>query len=356
MMAVNYFAKCAVMQVQRRAPQTGGALILVILIVGLVTALATKFGEALLVQTRLSQIRQEQTLMHTYLAGAEAMAMNVLAQDSLLEASDHLREVWAAQLPPLPTDEGLLYVRLEDAQGYFNLNNLSVSTNYLTDLSAPAAIRFSAQQKLFIRLLQTLEFPVLTEADAIAVTEAIVDWIDQDQQVSGFGGAESLYYASQDPLLAAANQSLSHVSELALVRHMTPELLAALAPLVIVLPEPAPLNLNTAIAPLLRAINPRNDLQPAPVAAGLTAATNRAELLVEGFPLQSVPQYFERVLQSPVEDYELGEGDDPAFSVSTHYFIAYSTVEQGARSRSQRSLIRRDDTGMRVLHRDINSY
>ena len=54
--------------------------------------------------------------------------MSILRDDLAQSQNDHLDEIWATDIPPLPIDseavQGSIYGRLEDLQGRFNVNNL----------------------------------------------------------------------------------------------------------------------------------------------------------------------------------------------------------------------------------------
>jgi hypothetical protein len=68
-----------------------------------------------------------------------------------------------------------------------------------------------------------MALPQMTED----VAEAILDWIDADEDIRSFG-AESNYYSSLDPPYEAKNGPLDTIEELLLVRGVTPELLFGL--------------------------------------------------------------------------------------------------------------------------------
>src|SRR5690606_22878063 len=92
---------------------------------------------------------------------------------------------------------------------------------------------YSVAQARLIRLLQALPLePALTPEEAQALTESISDWIDADDEVSGFGGAESDYYARAEPALRPPNGPLAAPSELRQVKGMRADIWRELAPLV----------------------------------------------------------------------------------------------------------------------------
>ena len=107
---------------------------------------------------------------------------------------DDLKEIWAQPTTPYALDEGgWLVGSLEDLQGRFNLNALVGKVQ--EDQDKP---RFTAAQEQFIRLLQALEDPAVSEQEAILITESVGDWLDQDDTPSA-NGAEDDYYFSRDP-------------------------------------------------------------------------------------------------------------------------------------------------------------
>ena len=56
--------------------------------------------------------------------GAENWIASILRQDLEDGETDHLGEIWASELPPLPIDGGDVFGAIEDLQGRFNVNNL----------------------------------------------------------------------------------------------------------------------------------------------------------------------------------------------------------------------------------------
>jgi general secretion pathway protein K len=363
-------------------PQRGSALILAMLVAGIVAVLAVQFAQAFVVNATLAESRLRQQRFDTYLEGGEALARHVLWQDWLADQAagatserlDHLQETWAVTLPPLATDDGLLEVAVHDLQGLYNLNNLLDGTAYTADLGAAANIRFSARQKQFIRLLQSFANCPLYESEAIAITEALIDWLDEDDQVTGVGGAESLYYISAQPPLAPANRPLRDVSELVLLRHMTPELIDCLRPHVTVLPEITALNVNTAAAGVLsgalKAEQPAQGQGAPPSLAPAGDDTVRALMqLREQHEFDQVATFIASGLaadpqtaEAPETDSQAGSQSDqhaptglgtmpPLYAVNSQFFEARLRVWIDGDSRQQRIVLRRDEHGVQVLAR-----
>lgn len=195
-----------------------------------------------------------------YLRGAEELATLALQRDYDLDQEtqqprDTLDEIWAQPPQPYALEEGgWMSGSLEDLQGRFNLNTLVPGESGENDVGEE---RFTEAQKQFIRLLQALEEPELSQYEATIITRAIGDWLDGDQ-FAGANGAEDTYYSGLTPAYRAANRPMASVSELRAVANVTPALYRALEPWVTVWPrEPggASLNIHTAPATVLRSIN-----------------------------------------------------------------------------------------------------
>jgi general secretion pathway protein K len=160
---------------------------------------------------------------------------------------------------------------LRDLQGRFNLNSLTERNP-----AGEGAQRFNPAQVQFIRLLQALEEPQLSQQDAILITEAVIDWLDRDIEPAP-DGAEDDFYFGRTPPYRSANQPMASVSELRAVANITPEIYHALEPWVSVWPQqPAPLNIHTAPATVLRSINADDELSPLSAADGQALVEQRA--------------------------------------------------------------------------------
>lgn len=336
-----------------RSPESerGAALVLALLIVAVVVGLATQFAYSFMLNLSRAEYRSYGAQAQYYLLGAEALAAVILEDDAGEAATvDHLGETWAQTIPPFPTDHGFLEARLEDAQGRFNLNGLRRKASAGNDPGASPAQRFTPQQRRFIRLLQTFEDYPLGLEQAIEITEAVIDWIDEDEEVFGFGGAETLFYSREEPPYAPSNQAFSSVSELRLVRHMTPELYRRLEPLLVALPEDATLNLNTALPPILRSINSPDQLQPLD-----------ERVLMDILEERELGQYYESVgdfFNSPViqDAAPNAMGTNAGYGVASEYFILHARANVDDQVRYLVSYLERTDQGVRTMQRRYTSY
>ena len=287
--------------------QQGAALIIAMLVFALsatlLVVLQREFSLAL--QRGTNQLFSEQAW--AYLIGAEELAKRALQADNLLDArsataADHLGELWAQPATPYPLDAGgWMTGQLTDLQGRINLNMLvsdpatqsppsggeSVSdgesesasaggerdpvsqsrqqNESVGQVSGDEAGRWTPTQKLLIRLLQALNEASLPLDEAMALTEAISDFIDPDTNRRRDGAEANEYRYADFPYLPA-NRALASVSELRSVRGMTPEIYEALVPLVTVWPERnTRLNILTAPLPVLRTLNADDQWAPLPV-------------------------------------------------------------------------------------------
>ncbi len=212
-----------------------------LIVVLIVVALATRVSRDYFVLQRTFENDSELQQARAYLRGAESVAKQALLLDMKSGSkTDSALELWA-QPQKLPLAEGVLTVCVIDLQGRLNLN----------DLGTPASEGLSAMQKRFIRLLQVArpEHP-LDQLAAIALANAVFDWVDADNQTRYPGGAEELDYLQQGRDFRPANQGFASVSELSLVAGMDADLLAALTPLVSVWGN-GTLNLNSLDSQLL---------------------------------------------------------------------------------------------------------
>ena len=261
--------------------QSGAALIVAMLVFALAAALIVGIQRefTLFYQRGANLFTGEQA--YAYLLGAEELASLALLLDYDADkqagrARDDLGEVWAQETTPYALDEGgWLFGEVEDLQGRFNLNALAGEIR-----SEAGEPRYSPAQSQFIRLLQALEEPALSQPEAVAVTEAVADWLDRDSNPS-LNGAEDDFYSGQTPSYRAANQPMSSVSELRAIANVTPELYRALLPLVTVWPRSSKsINIHTASLPVLRSINGDDELLPLPLADGEALVEQRN---TEGF-------------------------------------------------------------------------
>lgn len=317
--------------------QQGTVLIMAILIVAVVAGLSIKFASDYQLGLARAESRWHGLQARAYIQGAETLAMHWLKEDD--PAVDYAGEGWDAPMS-FPIEGGYIAGVLLDASALLNLNSLN--TPLAADKPANAHDRYSEHQRRFLRLLQTMPEPMPQE-QAVALLEALVDWMDVDDEESGFGGAESYFYQNQEMPYQAANGPFMSLDELRLVRYMTPELMAWLRQHVTVLPSNASMNVNSLSLTLLRTLNATDRLEP------LSEADARQ--LVESLPESG----FYSSLEDLSSNWNLSVGggnlDTSGLAVATFYFWLRAEVSLVDQRLIQRSLIQRDGETSRVLLR-----
>ena len=240
-----------------------------------------------------------------YAMGLEDWARIFLQKDRKDSNIDHLDEDWAIGVPGLPIENGLLSGYIEDEQSRFNINNLLASEEWLNR---------------FKRLCNNLEVDT-------TFIPALMDWIDEDFEVRYPDGAEEHYETYR-----VANRAMVDISELMLVKHVTPEIYASLKPYITALPTATNFNVNTISETVFLSLG-----------ENLSADLFNEERDKEEF--SSIQSFIDR-LQIPIEESGL--------SVSTEYFHAYGQVSQGDLTLNLDSLLHRDENGKtRVIKRTL---
>ncbi|MEO5376569.1 MAG: type II secretion system minor pseudopilin GspK [Magnetococcus sp. DMHC-6] len=287
-------------------PQRGVALITAMLVVVL--------GTLLLVGMSTEQqldIRRTATLLNVDQAyqdalGGESWAMGVLRRDK--GATDGLADDWAMSLAPIQVEGGVATGKIIDLQGRFNLNSLLKE-------GKPSELEVARLQ----RLLTILELDP-------GLVNALLDWMDVDQEVRQPGGAESGTYMSLEPPYPSAGRLFTSVTELYLIAGVDKELFRKLEPLVAVLPGWTAINVNTAPVEILMAL-------------GEGIERSDAEALVDSREIADFSSV-DKFVQSNILVGKTIAKD--GLDVGSHYFLVNSQVNVGRGRMQLFSLLKRD--------------
>ncbi len=229
----------------------GIALLMVLLVLFLATIAATGLATQLDRTSRLVTVALHQQQALIYATSGTRWAAQVLAADAKAGEVDHLDEAWANSAE-FSVEGGTVTLALADLQGRLNLNSLiAAPPNAPGTVTGPAPVD-AAQAAALARLLALLELPP-------ELLNAILDWLDADDVERFPGGAESRFYAQQSPPTRAANRPFQTLGELRQVAGLTAAHVRRLQPFVTVLPQPTPVNVNTAPPLLLQAIFNRSE-------------------------------------------------------------------------------------------------
>jgi general secretion pathway protein K len=236
--------------------QRGAALIIAMMVLALAATIAVAVSSDYQLQLRRAQNHQTLEQAKQLLLGAEQLAMLALLTDSRSDSPiDGGQDIWAQPPQPYPVDGGWMLGSVVDLQGRFNLNSLLVG---LRDTQTePVAVPYTAPQQQFVKLLLVLPELKLTRAQAIEMTEAVIDWLDANQQPTGFGGKEDDYYLSDGLSYRTADHAMVSASELRAVGGVSEEMWQLLAPHVTALPmDTAGININMLTPPVLASLAP----------------------------------------------------------------------------------------------------
>ena len=319
------------MDVLKRS-QHGIALITILVMVALATILAATIAQH---QRNTAEstgylMRQNQALL--YAKSAEAFFSELLVDDAQNTAEvDHLQETWAKPMPAFPVEDGFVSGRLEDESGKFNLNALVKSDKKPNE----------AAKLWFEKLLVRVGLPA-------QLSEAVIDWQDEDDEVSGPMGAESAYYQSLAQGYLASNRAFYNVEQLKLVRGFEGRNYQLIAPYVSALPNnELRVNINTAPALVLASIDVKLDVSAIQNLqkqrqANLEYFSNANELW-EVDPFKQVDE----AQRATVNDF---------LGVQSNYFKARIEVLLSERKRQFSSDLVRKDQMVYVAYRSMSAF
>lgn len=204
------------MKILLRSHEKGIALIIVMVTIFVLAMLAGGFALSMKVETKLARnANSESTLEWMGRSGVEYCAWVLALQlECGGEAYDSLNQPWAggdyygpctnaAILQTIHMNGGTISWKITDLERKFNIN---------TDALSGAPI----MEQAFISMgVDAGEYP--------AVMAAVRDWVDADNDPH-MGGAESDYYQGAEPPLVAKNGPIDDMSELLLIKGITPEI------------------------------------------------------------------------------------------------------------------------------------
>ena len=220
------------------AGSRGVALVVVLLIVALLTALIARLGFSNQLWTQ--QVANSGDLLQSAQASRAVQEWARLILQDENPDYDGYGDLWARPLLPMPAGRGLVQGRMEDMQARFNLNNL---------VNSDGAVNEAAREQ-FTRLLRLLDL-------SPGIAAAAIDWIDPDSAASGPWGAEDGHYLALNPPYLAANQPFVDPAELRLARGVDSAAWEKLRPHVAALPRHGvSVNVNTAGPVVLAAMIP----------------------------------------------------------------------------------------------------
>ena len=218
--------------------QRGVALITALLVVALATMAAVSLTASHQLDLRRAQTTQDAGQAQLHAASAEALAQEFLGelQAAPEQAAAMLDE--ECRSPPLELERGQARIQawVEDLHCRLNINNLADEGDERTESAFIRLVERANQQDPEVSLSPE------------QLVEAIRNWVDPEVTPE--------WYSRQDPPYRPANQPLASVSELRLIRGVSPAAYRALEPYVTALPETGtPINAHLAPEAIREAYN-----------------------------------------------------------------------------------------------------
>lgn len=194
--------------------RSGIALIIVMLVILVLAVLAGGFAYSVKVETTLARNASHDYEFEWLGRSGVELARYVVAQQMSIpnEPYDALNQKWAGG--PMGTNEALAAISLTDVRlgaGTFNVKLTDCERKFNINLGDPMIIG------------QALKLCGVDVSEASQVTDSILDWIDPDDQPR-LSGAESDYYLGLQPPYQAKNGPLDDLTELMLIRGVSPDM------------------------------------------------------------------------------------------------------------------------------------
>jgi general secretion pathway protein K len=286
------------------ASQRGAAIIVALFVTALVAIASVSMIERYRTDIRRSELIMNDTKARLYAEGSLAWAIEQLNNNLKRKKPNTIIDNMPLQSPVNNIKNAAIYSVIYDQEGLFNLNNL-------TDPEA---------QQGFIQLINAIE-PSMKVDDVKNLIIALRDWISP----SGTNNQLDDYYAKQSPAYVAPHRAMVSVSELRLVKGMTPKLYAKLLPFVTALPEQTKLNINSATPQVLMSLSPSLSLD------GASAIVNHRKQ----HPFTTTESFlqFDIVKNNRI--------DDKKINITSAYFLVKTSVKIGHQEKILYTLLHR---------------
>jgi general secretion pathway protein K len=225
------------------ALQEGVALIMALVIVVMVSIVSISMITERQLQIHRTTNIYANSQAYQFAVAVERWGLGVLQLDYKKDKDsnqfmDGSQDIWNTSLFDFPVEMAKVNATIFDLQGRFNLNNLVV------------------QGKVNIQWLEAYKRLLSALGLSVSLADALVDWMDVNEQPMSVSGAEDIYYMSQDSPYRTANQALSNLSELLLVKGYSADIYEILKSHVYVADELTAVNINTASSKVMEAMVP----------------------------------------------------------------------------------------------------
>ncbi len=202
------------------------ALLLTITIITLVVVGALELNRKVRSSVFSAGTTRDRVLLSNIASSGIHAAMAILVKDKQESDIDSLQEDWAHTekiseiLGDIPFKNGTLTVNIADELSKIQVNAL---------VKFPNGQDFNPEQRdmweRFLRMIISKD-DSFDEIEPLTIINSIKDWLDSgdDDLITGLNGAESDYYQGLEIPYVCRNGPIPHLSELARIRGITPEL------------------------------------------------------------------------------------------------------------------------------------
>jgi type II secretory pathway component PulK len=200
--------------------ERGIALVIVMTIILFLSAMAGGFALSMKVETKLARNQDDETDLEWLAFSGVELARYVLGQQAAITATSwsSLNQKWAGGVGV--TNDALADVTLENNQlgpGYFSIKIVDQER------------KFNINAADTIILQQAMTLLGVDAADSPTIVDSILDWRDADNNPH-LNGTESDYYLSLSPPYYAKNGPIDDISELLMIKGISPELFGSSDP------------------------------------------------------------------------------------------------------------------------------
>ena len=214
--------------------QKGMALLLVLIIVSLLSALIIEFSFSTLVDLRATETFRDRIKAYYLARGGIEAARTILQEDK--NKFDHPSEFWGNPLVNIPAGDGDVSIEITDLTGRLNINFVADSRGN----PLPGYHRFVALCE---------DVLLLDQSQAQDLADSLVYWFIKDETQTT---SDDAYYDGLQPPYHRRGKKLAVLDELRLVRGFDLQRFEMLRPYIRVVGEEI-INLNTAPAEVLYA-------------------------------------------------------------------------------------------------------
>lgn len=196
----------------------GMAIFIVLICLAVLVGMAAIFSYNMKVETKLAYNSNNETDMEWLGRSGFEYAKWILALEMTLPGRAQqftaLNQKWAGgtgetndvlagiSLTDVPCGDGKFSIKITDTERKFNINSVAFNEALMNEALIQVGVDAS-------------EIP--------EIIACIQDWIDPDEEMHA-NGAESDYYLAQDPPYSAKNAPLDDISELLLIKGISPEI------------------------------------------------------------------------------------------------------------------------------------